>query len=69
MARLRADLDASARQVAGLQSAAAASDVRCTDLAANLEAMTTRLAETISEAEASTELRKGTCLKVDDGCG
>lgn len=54
MARLRADLDASARQVAGLQSAAAASDARCADLAANLDATAARLAETLSEAEASS---------------
>ena len=53
MAQLRADLDASARQVAGLQSAAAASDARCADLAAGLDAMTARLAKAMSEAEAS----------------
>lgn len=52
MARLRASLDASTRQVAQLGAAAAASGARCSELTGDLEAMAARLQECLSEAQA-----------------
>lgn len=55
MARLRADLEASVRQVADMKSAVAASDARAAALTGDLEAMTARLHETLSEAEVTVK--------------